>query len=117
MRSMNRKPIQGKPFAASSSFQQHLLCSPPSLTRVEVCPHYHLSICHLSNTALDECRKYPPLNMKYTRILYRDAVEDDNIDQYIRDILELIKSQMPNGLIKSWLLIICHLYTSDAADE
>ena len=37
---------------------------------------------------------------------YRDAVEDDNIDQYIRDILELIKSQMPNGLNKSWILII-----------
>ena len=32
--------------------------------------------------------------------IYRDAVEDDNIDQYIRDILELIKSQMPNGLIR-----------------
>merc|ERR1712130_701444 len=28
----------------------------------------------------------------------KDAVEDDNIDQYIRDILELIKSQMPNGI-------------------
>merc|ERR1712037_635452 len=29
---------------------------------------------------------------------FKDAVEDDNIDQYIRDILELIKSQMPNGI-------------------
>jgi len=28
----------------------------------------------------------------------RDILEDDNIDQYIRDILELIKSQMPNGI-------------------
>merc|ERR1712055_57363 len=29
---------------------------------------------------------------------FKDVVEDDNIDQYIRDILELIKSQMPNGI-------------------
>ena len=30
-------------------------------------------------------------------VLDEREVKDDNIDQYIRDILELIKSQMPNG--------------------
>ena len=32
-------------------------------------------------------------------VLDEREVKDDNIDQYIRDILELIKSQMPNGFL------------------
>jgi len=35
---------------------------------------------------------------KANMVLDEREVKDDNIDQYIRDILELIKSQMPNGL-------------------
>ena len=43
-------------------------------------------------------------------VLDEREVKDDNIDQYIRDILELIKSQMPNGfyqnlpIFKMWSL-------------
>ena len=34
-------------------------------------------------------------------VLDEREVKDDNIDQYIRDILELIKSQMPNGFYQN----------------